>query len=331
MAFRLIRSDELQKMELPPTRWIVEQILPEGLTVVAGAPKSGKSWLMLDMAMCVSSGKPFFGFQTHKSKVVYFDLESSARRSQERQRLIEPGCKGNSDLLIVTGDQSIPKLGEGFEEQLQELIEQENPACIILDVLQKIRPVRQLAYSADYDDLSRLQQIANTNHISVLCVTHTRKMIDPADVFANINGTNGISGTADTCYMLTKDKRFSDKATFSVMGREVEANEYILQFNNYRWINLGDREQIAFDEFIEHPLTQTVKELVSQYPTGWTGTASMILETAELMNIEDAAEFEARHAGRFFTEHKSDFERLGIRITRPKRNMKSRPYCFTKM
>jgi RecA-family ATPase len=42
--------------QLPPIQWAIPEILPEGLTLLAGKPKLGKSWLALAMALAVASG-----------------------------------------------------------------------------------------------------------------------------------------------------------------------------------------------------------------------------------------------------------------------------------
>ena len=63
MAFKLISAEELFYQPLDPARaeMIIEDMIPQGLTLIAGAPKSGKSWMMLDMCLAVSSGRSFLG------------------------------------------------------------------------------------------------------------------------------------------------------------------------------------------------------------------------------------------------------------------------------
>ena len=52
---RLSAADLLMK-ELPPVRYVVPSYLAEGLTIPAGWPMLGKSWLSLDLAIAVASG-----------------------------------------------------------------------------------------------------------------------------------------------------------------------------------------------------------------------------------------------------------------------------------
>ncbi len=51
----IFSAAELQGRVFPPIKWIVPDILPEGLTLLAGKPKLGKSWLALDAAIAVAS------------------------------------------------------------------------------------------------------------------------------------------------------------------------------------------------------------------------------------------------------------------------------------
>lgn len=61
MRIKTISAKELYDMNLPPIRFIVDGLLPQGLHVFAGPPKIGKSWLMLQIALAVASGKEIWG------------------------------------------------------------------------------------------------------------------------------------------------------------------------------------------------------------------------------------------------------------------------------
>ncbi len=46
---RTVSGDELMKKTVKPVRFVVKNMLPRGLSIVAGKRKEGKSWLMLDL------------------------------------------------------------------------------------------------------------------------------------------------------------------------------------------------------------------------------------------------------------------------------------------
>ena len=230
-------------------------------------------------------------------------------------------------MFIVPGGGDVPKLSAGFEEQLEDIINEIKPSLVAVDVLQKVRIDRQLAYSTDYGDLSILQEIATRHHICLLVVTHTRKQQDIADVFNMVSGTTGITGTCDTMLAMTGSKRFADRVTLSVTGRDIKGGEYVLQFNNYRWHNLGDTETIRFLEFQAHPITQTLQKLLAQNEK-WSGSASLLLDSAEALGY-DTFDINSTHAGRFISNHKRDLRKIGIDVAQ-RRLTRERLYTFKK-
>jgi replication-associated recombination protein RarA len=57
----IFTAEELMAEDMPPVRWVVPQVLPEGVTLLAGKPKVGKSWMALAISLAVASGGPVFG------------------------------------------------------------------------------------------------------------------------------------------------------------------------------------------------------------------------------------------------------------------------------
>ena len=53
----LITARELQTKQFKPVRIILPELIPEGLTILAGKPKIGKSWLMLDVCVAVAGDR----------------------------------------------------------------------------------------------------------------------------------------------------------------------------------------------------------------------------------------------------------------------------------
>ena len=57
-----IIAEDLQNRTYEPTHFLVDELIPEGLHILAGAPKIGKSWLALWLCLCVSQGQPLWNF-----------------------------------------------------------------------------------------------------------------------------------------------------------------------------------------------------------------------------------------------------------------------------
>ena len=76
----IIDAETLLATSLPKTMYIVDNLLPQGLSIFCGASKIGKSWLMLDLASKVAKGEPMWGLATHQCDVLYLTLEDTITR-----------------------------------------------------------------------------------------------------------------------------------------------------------------------------------------------------------------------------------------------------------
>ena len=77
-----IDADTLQSTAYEPVSFVIDDLLPQGLHLLAGAPKIGKSWLWL--CLCAAQGKPLWTFATRPCEVLYLCLEDSFQRIQSR-------------------------------------------------------------------------------------------------------------------------------------------------------------------------------------------------------------------------------------------------------
>ena len=107
-----IDADTLLSTPLPATRFIVNSLLPEGLHLLAGAPKTGKSWLALWICLCVSKGEPMWELPTAQGTVLYLCLEDSYARIQNRLFQITDDAPGALHFANLSG-----RIGGGLEEQ----------------------------------------------------------------------------------------------------------------------------------------------------------------------------------------------------------------------
>lgn len=250
-APRSISVSTVMGKKYKPIKWAVEGIIPEGLTVLAGRPKFGKSWMMLGLGYAIATGTPAWEYgQTQKGNVYYLALEDSERRIQDRIKSME----GYFDIYpknfhIFT---DFPKLGQGFTEEMNRLLDADgNIGCIMIDTLQKIRPYsgsgKKNLYQSEYEDFEMLQKIAIGRGVPIVAVHHTRKratkgeLLNPMD---EISGSSGIQGVADTLIVCTRD---GNKGMMYVTGREVDEENYPMEFVrlNMTWkISAPETKQI---------------------------------------------------------------------------------------
>lgn len=72
---KTIDADTLLSTPMRKTLFVVDGLIPQGLSVLSGSSKIGKSWLMLWLGIQVARGQPVWEFETHKNDVLYLCLE----------------------------------------------------------------------------------------------------------------------------------------------------------------------------------------------------------------------------------------------------------------
>ena len=233
---RTIDGATLMSMPLHPPNFVVDTLLSQGLHILAGSPKVGKSWLALWLAVTVAKGEPVWNLPVSQGTTLYLCLEDSQLRIQNRLFEI---TEAPSSVLFCT-DSHV--LGQGLEEQLETfLVEHQDAVLVIIDTLQMIRGAGyDNTYANDYRDLSVLKKIADVHGIAILLIHHLRKE-KADDVFSRISGTTAISGAVDSSFTLVEEHRGSGRAKLSCIGRDIEYREISLERNSENvWEMIAD-------------------------------------------------------------------------------------------
>ena len=280
-------AKELVAADLPPVEYIVDIIVSKGLVILSAKSKIGKSWFALDLAIAVSSGADFLGFNTTQGDVLYIDLENTKALTQQRLTTLLNGAEPPEGLTIAN---DYSTMNDTFLEDITEYLEQHpKVSLVIVDVFQKIKKSKS-NNKADYDDVyenfTPLKELAEKYKISLILVTHDRKMTDPTDPFANILGSTAIMGASDEVIVIHKKNRKDVEATLSITGRTVRECEYAIKFNHpiCKWEMIGDaaeiQEQREKEEFYNNPLVKTIVKLVDQGKGEYTGKVSEIISAS---------------------------------------------------
>lgn len=238
----LITADALLRKVFPDPRWAVPGLFPEGLSIFAGPPKIGKSWLCLNVAVAVAAGGVAIGkIPVAGGDVLYLSLEDTERRMQERLAIALQGEAPSARLDIAT---AWPTLADGAAHHLRQwLLEHRDARLVIVDTFQRLRgpvPGNQSLYANDYAAAGELKRVADDSGVALVLVHHTRKATadDPLDM---VSGTAGLAGAADTTLVLRKEIGRSD-ANLYLRGRDVPEADHALTFDpeSCSWSLLGD-------------------------------------------------------------------------------------------
>ena len=75
----------LKEKKFEPISYVVPLLIPEGVTILAGKPKVGKSWLALDLGLTLAAGRFILGeIKLIEGDVLYAALEDNDRRLRSR-------------------------------------------------------------------------------------------------------------------------------------------------------------------------------------------------------------------------------------------------------
>lgn len=277
----------LMQQTFPPLQYVVDGIIPEGMTLVVAAPKVGKSWLSLDIGVGVSSGRRVLGaIGTGRARpVLYLALEDGPRRLRDRMEKID-ATQPSQRFEFIT---RINK--ETLLEEIHAWVKRyaDEKPLVILDTLGKVMPpavAGENDYQRDYRVGGVLKGIVDEFPGSAILIVHHTRKADSDDFLETVSGTNGLAGAADTIVVLRR-KRGSDEGSIHVTSRDAAEGEYAAAFTELRWILEGDSLAEARDALQSRRDTSglggdmaEIVEAVKDYPDGVD--AKTLAEAVEL-------------------------------------------------
>ena len=305
----LISADTLFYTPLDHPKMLIDGILSNGLAILSGDSKIGKSWMVLWLGLKISQGEPVWGLPTSKTDVIYLALEDTDWRIQQRMQDLVDNPPKNLHFGFSCG-----KLGAELEGQIKDILK-DNPSTglIFIDTLQMVRDnvsSKVNAYAQDYKDLSALKKIADDHKMCIFLIHHNRKEHDGSNVFNDMTGSTGIAGVADTCMVLRKEDRFGNDAVLSITGRDIEEKRLKLTMRKNVWEVTEALDTSALRrERIPQFLFQIADYLLKE--KSFTGTMEELL--AAIGDKTTAANV----ASKLVTRHFNDvFKPLGIKMDR---------------
>ena len=267
--------DETYEPQTP----IIENLLYKGMYLFVGSPKVGKSFLMAQLGYHVSTGKPLWGMDVNKGTVLYLALEDSFVRIQKRLARMFDMEESEKLYFAVEADM----INNGLENQICDFVKSHpDTNLVIIDTLQKVREIGsdKYCYASDYEIISKIKKIADDKNLCILVVHHTRKQT-ATDTFEMISGSQGLMGAADGAFIITKEKRNSNKAVLEISGRDQPDMKMILERDpEHCFWKLAEMKTELWEEPEDILLTE-IARIVTQDNPKWEGTATDLLEEIE--------------------------------------------------
>ena len=221
MAIPLVDLHTYRTMTRPHMEWLVKGLIPRpGYIFLTGEPKCGKSYLALQLALCIAQGSPFLGHQTRtatsthsdtlpqkQNHVLYLQLDTSEMVWRERLEGLQDQLVDISGPVLMPHPDSVPGrvnvLDQSSRDWLQALIAAADPALVIIDILRQI-------HNADEDSSTEMKKVFDELDIllkgrACLFLHHAPKLhpeFGPIRVVNSLRGSSYMAGHADAIWLL---------------------------------------------------------------------------------------------------------------------------------
>lgn len=223
----MIEAQQLLRQSIPSTAWVVEGILPIGLNITSAIEKSGKSWQMLQISKCVSTGTPFLNRFTVKGRVFYLGLEDPLRRLQERMKLQNWSGQETVDFASIEDVPNVVSLLENQVDTLEQVIMSRGYKLVIFDTLSACFEGSQVSHSKVSVLFKALREIAQKTSCAIILVDHLNKQ--GKQTFGSIAKMT----LADSIWQLNLigDKVYS----LDIKGKDVNSQSLTVEFTGNSW------------------------------------------------------------------------------------------------
>jgi hypothetical protein len=228
-GFALYHSD------LSETVFVVPGLLSRGLTILAGRPKSGKSWFALELAVSVATGRAFLEWWKvdRPGAVLYLALEEPRSRTRSRLRKVSPPEVSLQNIHFAYS--LLPLMGGGAEllDAMLARFARFHPQLVVIDTFTAL--VGQRAgkntdvFGSQYAEVNRLRELADKHEVALLLIHHTRKGTTTGDGIEAVAGTGGLTAAADSIWVLRQQA--DGERTLEVVSREMEEKTIGLRFS----------------------------------------------------------------------------------------------------
>jgi hypothetical protein len=247
---------ELLRQDFKPPEYVVEGVIPEGVTLLASPPKIGKTFLCLNVALAIATeGKALGKADVQHGRVLYVDLDGSKRGAQSRLQdmLRESEADTMEDLERFDYYSEFPRVEDEDPADalvyLRRYLDQfEDVELVIFDTLADMRPKtsgNRNMYEVDREALTPFRDLIHEHNTSAVFVHHTNKS-NSGDHVRRVSGSSGLASAVDNVIIMSKERGQHD-AELQITPREEEEVSLRLSFDPHvkTWRLEGPAEQFA--------------------------------------------------------------------------------------
>ena len=259
-VFSLIERDLAEPVKL------CDPWATEGVNIIAGRPKLGKTTLLRQKLAAAASGGKFLDSEFKNPCLCAFlsleEGEALARKKFKQANFSETA------VIAIEMFFTWPRGMMGCEALDRYLTGNPDIQYVVIDSLSRFRSIpdaKTPAFTADYEAVTELHEVAKLHAgVCIDVVHHTRKAKgdDPLD---DISGTYGLSAAADCCYIM---RHHADGAALYVASRlwDREDNNFVLKRSGGMWEFVGTNLGLPTEQI------ETLR-IIQEHPMGIGGTA----------------------------------------------------------
>lgn len=220
-------ADLLQTV-FPEIKWIIPGLIGEGLTMIYGAPKIGKSWFILNLAIAAAAGGKFLGkLDAKKTETLYLALEDTDRRINSRLKLLKVQSVDIQNLKIATQWRDSYT---GLEHYLKA---NKGIGLVIIDTLARFANIQDFnKYEETTAAGAKIKRIADDLGISIVVIHHAKKTggREHTDWTEKALGSTGLTGATDATILIERKDRKSVAVLYAT-GRDTADIQKHLEFD----------------------------------------------------------------------------------------------------
>ncbi len=235
---------ELLEVKFPPQNWLVDKIIPDsGLVLMSAAPASFKTWLALEIALCVAENRPLFEkLPVSVCNVLIADEESGDRMLQDRFKKL--GAKLDANPWTDGTIYYLSRVGRQVDDNyIQELITKctENEIkLVIFDSLVRFHSAREND-AGEMSKVLNLFKTLNDNGITALVLHHNRKSGGLVGGGEMVRGSSDILASCDVHLSVkrhnrkiiisqTKNRYMEEIEPFSVELKTIDDSRSVFEY-----------------------------------------------------------------------------------------------------
>lgn len=220
---KIINGTELWHQECADSNFILDSLIPIGVTLLGGAPKSGKTLLAMQLVMALSSGSPFLGLETRHVKTLYLALEDSQQSFHERYHQFN----------AILNENCLFRFGQTSLEELEIiLINNSDIGCVVIDTFALFRKNKEIQYQQEYEEIKQIRELALRFQCAMILVHHTKKSYSPKEPFNGLLGSSGLIAGVDAMIILERSSQ-QKRALLSVNGKNQASRQLSLALDEH--------------------------------------------------------------------------------------------------